>query len=904
MERGVIASRALPFGLVTALLAAAMTLGCDSGSSEQGDAGAAGDARADGGRCVLRTCADIGATCGVIDDRCGKLIDCGQCEWPDSCGAVEDNKCGCKPLTCEAAGANCDNLYDGCGGDLYCGECESPDVCGGGGANNVCGHPLCNDGWCYQNPYPQADTLFAVFEDDAGNVFAGGVGGAIIRHDGKTWDFVPSFTRTLSDIRGLWVSGPQSGWAVGTNGAILRYDGDIFLCFKNETDYWSPVEYDLFGIWAASESEIWAVGEEGILKWDGSAWTEAQKTLGPLYAIAGQSASDLWAAGSRLMSGKTVPYFLHYDGQTWKTADPGNIGANGTVLSLFVADDGMVWAAGKKTDSDGKTTGGLIITYDGSSWVEIVADITDGLNAVAADGSGKIWMAGDQGALLMWNKKLYPQPKLLGPKDIFGFFKTDKYLHVVGAHGLVGRHDGLVWRLNLTEIPFSSADEHSTGEMTGGHLWAGGRGWMMNWNGTTWGTADVDADIAGIWGVAYDRAWAAGNRSAAQGKTEGVVFAFDGKRWTEDTAWSGQEITDLSGTSSTDVRAYLKNGDIERWDGESWTLRKPEDFPEPVEGYPQGSGGWSLDPEYGFSELLGEGESSYDTRIWPWDGLQAPVHTAWGSDGSVWAGGEDGVIEREYDGFFRHHLQASIVSISGSGTHDVWLGGKKNEDGKGPLWHSTGGIPLDAHFGEEDHVNSVSVTADGQVFVAAARIYRMTDNGWDVVHSGTGGEFRAIWAFSAQDLWAAAGYSIFHFDGSQWSELNPQDLMDRPPMGSDTRIAVDHIYGVDADSVFFTGSTPDQSCAVLIAFDGGAWGNGVLCSMYETAVFTSLWGVSAEDMWVTMGDIGYIYHYMHSTRFFDYVEAPIYEPLGALWGTPEKEIWAFGPYGVILHQTP
>ena len=26
--------------------------------------------------------------------------------------------------------------------------------------------------------------------------------------------------------------------------------------------------------------------------------------------------------------------------------------------------------------------------------------------------------------------------------------------------------------------------------------------------------------------------------------------------------------------------------------------------------------------------------------------------------------------------------------------------------------------------------------------------------------------------------------------------------------------------------------------------------------------------------------------------------------LGALWGTPDKEIWAFGPSGAILHQTP
>ena len=45
----------------------------------------------------------------------------------------------CVPTTCAAEGASCGPVLDECGKVLNCGTCSEPDTCGGGGVFNVCG---------------------------------------------------------------------------------------------------------------------------------------------------------------------------------------------------------------------------------------------------------------------------------------------------------------------------------------------------------------------------------------------------------------------------------------------------------------------------------------------------------------------------------------------------------------------------------------------------------------------------------------------------------------------------------------------------------------------------------------------------------------------------------------------
>ena len=106
--------------------------------------GAAADAGADGADsgCTPKTCADIGAQCGIALDQCGGAIDCGQCADGEFCGGNGANQCGsfpCPAKTCTELAAECGKVSDGCGQVLDCGNCTAPETCGGGGPANVCG---------------------------------------------------------------------------------------------------------------------------------------------------------------------------------------------------------------------------------------------------------------------------------------------------------------------------------------------------------------------------------------------------------------------------------------------------------------------------------------------------------------------------------------------------------------------------------------------------------------------------------------------------------------------------------------------------------------------------------------------------------------------------------------------
>jgi hypothetical protein len=96
--------------------------------------------------CVRKTCADLGYTCGPAGDGCGGLLQCGSCASGQSCGGggvpgVCGSPATCKPKTCAELGATCGPVGDGCGGLFECGSCALPETCGGAGKESQCGVP-------------------------------------------------------------------------------------------------------------------------------------------------------------------------------------------------------------------------------------------------------------------------------------------------------------------------------------------------------------------------------------------------------------------------------------------------------------------------------------------------------------------------------------------------------------------------------------------------------------------------------------------------------------------------------------------------------------------------------------------------------------------------------------------
>lgn len=98
-------------------------------------------------------CATAGAECGmieVLDPNCGvmRMISCGSCVDPESCGAAgQNNQCACVSESeeefCMRLGATCGSVtaLDNCNIErtYNCGGCTDPQTCGGGGTPNQCG---------------------------------------------------------------------------------------------------------------------------------------------------------------------------------------------------------------------------------------------------------------------------------------------------------------------------------------------------------------------------------------------------------------------------------------------------------------------------------------------------------------------------------------------------------------------------------------------------------------------------------------------------------------------------------------------------------------------------------------------------------------------------------------------
>ncbi len=87
--------------------------------------------------CEPLTCEDLEADCGPVADRCGGIVECGECDDAEGCGILEPNTCTpfadlCVPEdeddACE--GRECGLVGDGCGGSYDCGECGDGQACG------------------------------------------------------------------------------------------------------------------------------------------------------------------------------------------------------------------------------------------------------------------------------------------------------------------------------------------------------------------------------------------------------------------------------------------------------------------------------------------------------------------------------------------------------------------------------------------------------------------------------------------------------------------------------------------------------------------------------------------------------------------------------------------------------
>ncbi len=756
---------------------------------------------------------------------------------------------------------------------------------------NVCARPVCRDGWCYENPHPQPNDLFGVAATPHG-LWTLGARGTALRSTGGSFARVTAFTRVPSNLHDILATGPDDAWAVGTRGALLRFDGSILICTRPDDTHWSPVTKDLFAIAVGTDGAPWVVGEETVLRLEGDAWTVDHTFDGTLRDVEVTHDGTVWAVGQ---DGATKPLVMAHRGGWEEIALPA---FDGVLEGLTRLDDDSLLAVG--TRRAGGQDHPIVLSGSEAGWQEVPVaggDEPGGFRTVAS-WEGEIWAVGDDG-LVAFGPAGGPMarlPKLFGDVHLTSLARDDEGLVLVGQHGLVAKYRSGFWEPSVTRVPpivpgaepvMWARDDHD--------VWAGGDRWVMRWTGVRWNVAYVPAKVRGFFSASRGSVWAIGQR-VENGAEEGVVLHHDGQRWQEALVRPGVFVG-IEGTSTTDIRVRTHDGAIHWFDGAGWTEREEEDFPVGGSSGGVNEAEWSIGGQAGF--VRDDGGEVRSTTIWPFDGLQGtPLSSFAASSDEVWAVGEDGIVHRTDEGWAKVLSDVEVRSVHGSGASNVWFAGKR-VGSDGPVWRWDGlGLESWAVQPDEDVLHAVSVASDGTVACAGEKLHRWAGSAWESEELPGSGPIRALWAWSPEDIWAARGASLLHLEGGAWNVIDPYEKLDRKPTTGAASMEVHRIFGITPDQMLFAGITPDRLAAILLGRSSDAWGNGYLQSISGEATFLGLWAQGLEDAWVTMGEIGWVYHYRHSVRMFDVVEAVSVQPLHTLTGHGNRR-WVHGTHGLV-----
>jgi hypothetical protein len=203
-----------------------------------------------------------------------------------------------------------------------------------------------------------------------------------------TW--TQSTSPTGGDLGGIWGSAANDVWAVGENG-IIHYDGSAWSTSPSNDIYMLST-----AVWGSSAKDVYVVGmtpgeseyASTINHWDGSTWTLVPGTIpgNDLYAVWGSSATDIWAAGDYANGSGLNGQLLHFDGKTWTQAH--------TEASTTTFDG--VWGS-SATDVYAASTDGGVFHFDGTNWSKVASVGTSStrFGRVAGTSEKDVWITAD-----------------------------------------------------------------------------------------------------------------------------------------------------------------------------------------------------------------------------------------------------------------------------------------------------------------------------------------------------------------------------------------------------------------------------------------------------------------------------------------------------------------------------
>lgn len=482
---------------------------------------------------------------------------------------------------------------------------------------------LCRaDGWCWENPLPTGNALYAVSGSSASDVWAVGDNGTILHYDGKTWSGVPS--GVSNRLTGVWAPSATEAWISGTNGALLRWDGKDWgfagapaaITYARAVTGWvdasgatpvstvwftdgaSPIRvragewqremlpqsaFNFTSLWADAKGALWAGGSEALLsQLTGNVWTPfGTGSSGAFVSVHGDAQGNVWAVSDQAE-------IVRVDPRGVSSRFP-NDAAQG-LSGVHAFGPSNVWAVGGA---------GTLLHFDGAEWASRSAGTSFDLFAVWGASAGDVWLVGDRGTLLHCDETTCSPPASVTTADLAAVWATGAdEAWAVGSGGVILRRSETGWRsvdspttVNLTAVWGSAPND----------VWFSGYQILLHWDGTALTPVEgLPNGAAALHGRASDDLWALSASSPVH--WDGKAFApsnqvasytifeaapddvwvgvfndstnmghFDGQSWVKSSA---PACISLSGSGPQDiwcVGGVSLRDSVNHWDGAAWT---------------------------------------------------------------------------------------------------------------------------------------------------------------------------------------------------------------------------------------------------------------------------------------------------------------------------------------------
>lgn len=416
---------------------------------------------------------------------------------------------------------------------------------------------------------------------------------------------------TTNNLNGLVLLSPSNGWAVGSGGTIIHFDGVAWRLVPSGT------ASDLFGLSFGppnmpNTNDGFAVGGSGgsatALFWSGVSWSLATSGLSApsaqrLASVFMVTPNDAWTVDS--ISGA----FWHWSGTVglgggWNYISSAVSGLN----SIFMVTANEGWAVG---------VGGIIYHYTSGGWA-LFATVGTTLNSVFMVDSNEGWAVGNAGAIFRYTSGSWIGPVSPGTtnQDLRSVFMVNQAEGwTVGAGSAVLHFSGGVWTAlppnllatnqNLNAVYFSgntgwavgdvgtivvlgeqpsqgvpavdlrsvyltsSSDGWLVGCSTGGCGTGSGEPSVVHWNGVSFTRGSVlgqISDLYSVFMVSPSDGWAVGGVGSTP-----MILHFTGGTWTQvPTPVSGVILRSVFMVDSSNGWVVGDMGTILRYSGGSW----------------------------------------------------------------------------------------------------------------------------------------------------------------------------------------------------------------------------------------------------------------------------------------------------------------------------------------------